>query len=78
MWADFKTLSFLKIGSIVQKLFNVEKLHMSHFLHCSFGGNGAFAIFQHRITFEPLIKFSKTKVFWNQPTLCQNFLIFNY
>jgi len=78
MWADSKTLSFLKIGSMVQKLFNVEKLHMRLFLHCSFGGNGANAIFQHRITFEPLIHFQKTKVFWNLPTLGQHFLIFNY
>jgi len=63
MWANFKTLSFLKKGSKVQKLFDVEKLHMRHFLHCSFGGNGAYAIFKHRITFEPLIQFSKTKCF---------------
>jgi len=34
------------------KLFDVEKLHLRHFLHCSFGGNGAYEIFQHRITFE--------------------------
>jgi len=78
MWADSKTLSFSKIVSIVQKLFNVEKLNMRHFLHCSYGGNGAHAIFQHRIIFEPLIQFSKTKVFWNLPTLGQNFLNFNY
>jgi len=63
MWADSKTLSYLKFGSMVQKLFNVEKLHLRHFLHCSFGGNSAYAIFQHRITFELLIQFSKTKVF---------------
>jgi len=50
MWA----IRFLKIESKVQKLFNDEKLHMRHFLHCSDGGNGAYAIFQHRITFEPL------------------------
>jgi len=77
MWADSKTLSFLKIGSMVQKLFD-EKLHMRHFLHFSFGGNGAFAIYQHRITFEPLIQFLKTIVFWNLPTLGQHFLCFNY
>jgi len=40
MWVDFKTLSFLKIGSMVKKLFVIEKLHMRHFLHRSFGGNG--------------------------------------
>jgi len=58
MWADSKTLLFLKIGSMVQKLFDVEKLHMRHFLHYSFGGNGAYyAIFQHRTTFEPLVQF---------------------
>jgi len=57
MWADSKTLWFLKIGPMVQNtLFDVEKLHMRHFLHCSFGGNGAFAIFQQQITFEPLIQ----------------------
>jgi len=63
---------------MVQKLFEVEKLHMRHFLHCSYFGNGANGIFQHRITFEPLIQFSKTKVFWNRPTLGQQVLIFNY
>jgi len=63
---------------MVQKLFNVEKLHKRHFLHCSFGGNGAYAILQHRINFEPLIQFSKTKMFWNQLTLGQHFLILNY
>jgi len=63
MWAHSKTLSLFKIGSMVQKLFDVEKLHMRHFLHCSFGGNGAFAIFQHRMTFEPLIQFQKRKCF---------------
>jgi len=55
MWADSKTLWFLKMGSMVQKLFGVEKCHLRQFLHCSFGGNGAYAFFQHRITFEPLI-----------------------
>jgi len=78
MRADSKIVEFLKIGSMVQKLFDVEILHMRHFLHFSFGGNGANAIFQHQITFEPLIQFSKTKEFWNRPTLRPNFLIFNY
>jgi len=32
MWADSKNW-FLKIGSMVQKLFDVEKLHMRHFLY---------------------------------------------
>jgi len=45
MLADSKTLSFLKIGSTVKKLFDVEKLHMRHFLHFSCGGFGANAIF---------------------------------
>jgi len=36
----------------------------------------AHAIFQHRITFEPLIIFSKTEVFWNLLTLGQHFRIF--
>jgi len=45
MWANSKTHSFLKIGSMVQKLDDVEKLHMRHFLHCSNVGNGAYAIF---------------------------------
>jgi len=31
MWADSKTLWFLKIGLMVQKLFDVEKLHMRHY-----------------------------------------------
>jgi len=78
MWADYKILSFLKNGSMVQKLFDVKKLQIRHFLHFSYGGNGAFEIFQHQITFETLIQFSKTKVFWNLPTLGQHFLIFNY
>jgi len=52
MWADSKTLWFLKMESMVQKLVDVEKLHLRHFLHCSYGGNGAYAIFQQRITFE--------------------------
>jgi len=47
MWADFKTLSFLKIGSIVQKLFDVEKLHMRHYRQKNNVKNGAYAIFQH-------------------------------
>jgi len=40
----------------------------------------AYAIFQHRITFEPLIQFSNTKVFWNLPTVgyMLHLLIFNY
>jgi len=33
MWADSKTLWFLKIGSMAQKLFDVEKLHMRHYRH---------------------------------------------
>jgi len=77
MWADSKTLSFLKVGSMVQKLFDVEKLHMRQYRHKNNVKNGAFAYFKHQITFEPLIQFSKTKVFWNLPTLGQNFLIFN-
>jgi len=78
VWADFKTLSFLKIGSMVQKLFDVEKLHLRHYRQKNNVKNGVYVIFQHGITFEPFIQFSKTKVFWNQPTLGQHFLIFNY
>jgi len=78
MWADSKTLYFFKFGSMVQKLFEVEKLHMRHFLHCYFGDNGADDIFKHRITVEPLKQFSKIKVFWNLPTLGQHIFIFNY
>jgi len=78
MWADSKTISFLKIGSMVQMLFDVEKLHMRHYRQNNNVKNGAYAIFQHRITFEPLIQFSRTKLFWNQLTLGQHVLIFNY
>jgi len=78
MWADSKTLSFLKIGSTIQKLFVVEKLHMRHYCHKNNIKNGTYAIFQHQITFEPLILFPKTEVFWNQLTLGQHFVIFNY
>jgi len=63
---------------MVQKLFNIEKLHMRHILHCSYGDNGAYAIFQQSITFEPLNQISKTKLIWNQPTRGQQVLIFNY
>jgi len=59
MWGDSKTLSFLKIGIMVQKLFDVEKLHMRHCRHKKNVKNGAYAIFQHQITYEPLIQFSK-------------------
>jgi len=45
MWADYKTLSFLKIGSMVQKLFNIEKLHMRYYRQKKNVKNGAFAIF---------------------------------
>jgi len=48
MWADF----------MVQKFFNVEKLQMRHYRQKKNVKNGAYAIFQHRITFEPLIQFS--------------------
>jgi len=45
MWADSKTLRFLKMESMVQKLlFDIEKLYMRQFLHCSFGGNAIFNI----------------------------------
>jgi len=53
MWADFKTLSFLKIGSTVKKLFIVEKLHMRHYRQKKNVKNGAYATSQHRITFKP-------------------------
>jgi len=69
MWAHSKIVGFLKIGSMVQKLFDVEKLHMRHYRRKNNVKNGAYAIFQHRITFEPLIIFSKTEVFWNLLTL---------
>jgi len=78
MRADYKTLWFLKIGSMVLKFFVVEKLHMRHYHQKNNVKNGAYAIFQPRITFQSLIKISKTKVFWNLPTLGQHFLIFNY
>jgi len=60
---------------MVQKLFNVEKLHMRHFLHCSYSADG---IFQQSITFEPLNHILKTQLFWNVPTCGQQVLIFNY
>jgi len=47
MWADSKTLSFLKIRSMVQKLFDIELLHMRHYRHKNNVKNGAYAIFQH-------------------------------
>jgi len=62
VWRDSKTLRFLKMESMAQKLFNVEKLHMRHFLYCSYGDNGAYAIIQHRITFELLFQLSKSSV----------------
>jgi len=62
---------------MVQKLFDVEKLYLCQYRHKNNVIIGAYAIFQHRITFDPLIKFSKTKEFWNLPTLGQHFLIFN-
>jgi len=63
MWADSKTLSFLKIGSMVQKLFDVEKLYLRHYRHKNNVKNGAYAIFLYRITFKPLMQFLRTKVF---------------
>jgi len=45
MWADSKTLSFLKIGSMVQKLFDVEMDHPRHYRHKNNVKNGAHAIF---------------------------------
>jgi len=33
MWADSKTVWFLKFGSTVQKLFDVEKRRAMPFLH---------------------------------------------
>jgi len=61
MWANSKTLWFLKIGSMVQKLFVVVNLHMHHNRQKNNVKNGAYAIFKHRITFEPLIQFSKNE-----------------
>jgi len=46
MWADSKTLWFLKIGSMAQKLFNVE-LFIYYYRHKNNVKNGAYAIFQH-------------------------------
>jgi len=46
MWEDSKTLSFLKIGSMVQKLFEVEKLQMRHYRNKKNLKNGAYAIFR--------------------------------
>jgi len=63
MCADSKTLSFLEIGPMVQKLFNVLKLHMRHYRQKKNVKNDAYAIFQHRITFEPLSNFQKPKCF---------------
>jgi len=54
MWADSKTFSFLKIGSMVQKLFDVEKLQMRHYRQKNNVKNGTYAFFKHRLTFEPL------------------------
>jgi len=45
MWADSKKLSFLKIESMVQKLFDVEKLHMRHYRQKKNVKNGANANF---------------------------------
>jgi len=70
IWAHFKTVWFLKICSTVQKLFNVEKwLHKNNVKR----GN-----FQHWITFVPLNKISKTKLFLNPPTCGKQVIIFNY
>jgi len=41
---------------MVQKLFEVEKLHMRHYRQKNNVKNGAYEIFQHRITFEPIFK----------------------
>jgi len=43
MWADYKTLSFLKIGSMVQKLFDAVKLHLRHYRQNNNVKNGAYA-----------------------------------
>jgi len=59
MWADSKKVRFLKIGSSVQKLFNVEKFL---FLHCSYGVMASVATFQYLIIFKPLNQISKTKL----------------
>jgi len=58
MWADFKIVGFLKFGSAVQKLFNVEIRRP--LLHKN---NVKKEIFQNLITFEPLNKISKTQLF---------------
>jgi len=62
---------------MAQKLFDVE-LFIYYYRHKNNVKNGAYAIFQQSITFEPLNQFLKTKVFCNQPTLGQHFHIFNY
>jgi len=41
----FQTLSFFKIGSMIQKLFDVEKLQIRYYRHKNNVKNGAYAIF---------------------------------
>jgi len=66
MWADFKMIKFLKLGSPVQKLFNVEKLH---FFHCSYGVMAHFNIGQ---LFNRLNQISKTNYFGMCPCAAGN------
>jgi len=63
MWAHSKIVGFFKFGLTVKKLLIVEICHPRHCRHKNNVKNGAYAIFQQRITFEPLIPFSKTEVF---------------
>jgi len=75
MWADSKTVWFLKFGSTVQKLFDVKIRRPTPLLHKNNVKRGNV---QHLVTFEPLNKISKTKFFWNLPTCGKQVIIFNY
>jgi len=76
MWADSKTVWILKFGSTVQKLFDVEIRRPTPLLYKNNVKRGNF---QQRMTFEPLNKISKTKLFGICPHICRKkVLIFNY
>jgi len=57
MWADSKTVGFLKFYLTVQKLLNIE---IFLFLHCFYGVMEDIVTFKHRITFDPLNQISKS------------------
>jgi len=60
MWADSKTIWFLKFGSTVQKLFNVEIRRPTPFL---LKNNVKRGNFEHGMTLESLKKFQKPNFF---------------